>query len=59
PDGETWAGAPARRIDETIKIVMTLNKLPEMRSTVKALQKQVKQLTTEIEKLSSDQSAAA
>ena len=59
PDGETWAGAPARRIDETIKIVMTLNKLPEMRSTVKALEKQVKKLTTEIEKLSSDQSAAA
>ncbi len=59
PAGETWAGAPARRIDETIKIMMTLNKLPEMRSTVKTLQKQVKELTTELEKLSSDQSAAA
>ena len=59
PPGETWAGAPARRIDETIKIVMTLNKLPEMRSTVRALEKQVAKLTTKIEQLNADQSEAA
>lgn len=59
PAGETWAGAPAGPIEETIKIMMTLNKLPEMRSTVKVLQKQVTKLTTEIERLSSDQSEAA
>ncbi|MFT4559497.1 MAG: UDP-3-O-[3-hydroxymyristoyl] glucosamine N-acyltransferase [Porticoccaceae bacterium] len=59
PPGETWAGAPARRIDETIKIVMAQGKLPEMRSTVRTLQKQVAKLTTELERLGSDQSEAA
>jgi UDP-3-O-[3-hydroxymyristoyl] glucosamine N-acyltransferase len=59
PDGETWAGIPARRIDETIKILMTQNKLPEMRSTVRGLEKQVKKLTAEIERLHSEQSEAA
>jgi len=59
PDGETWAGMPARRIDETIKIVMTQNKLPEMRSSLRALQKQVAKLSTEIEQLNANQSEAA
>lgn len=59
PAGETWGGAPARPIDEMIKIMMVQNKLPEMRSTVKSLQKQVTKLTTEIERLSSDQAEAA
>jgi len=59
PDGETWAGVPARRIDDTIKILMTQNKLPEMRTTVRALDKQVKKLTAEIDRLNSEQSEAA
>jgi UDP-3-O-[3-hydroxymyristoyl] glucosamine N-acyltransferase len=59
PDGETWAGMPARRIDETIKIVMTQNKLPEMRSSLRALQKQVAKLSIEIEQLTANQSEAA
>lgn len=59
PPGETWAGMPARRIDETIKIVMTQNKLPEMRSSLRALQKQVAKLSTEIERLNVNQTKAA
>jgi len=59
PDGETWAGAPARRIDETIKIMMTQNKLPEMRLSLRALQKQVAKLSTEIDQLNANQTEAA
>lgn len=59
PAGETWAGAPARPIEETIRIMMTQTKLPEMRSTVRSLTKQVAKLTAEIERLSADQSDTA
>jgi UDP-3-O-[3-hydroxymyristoyl] glucosamine N-acyltransferase len=52
PAGETWAGVPARPIEETIRILMTQAKLPEMRSTVRSLTKQVAKLTAEIERLS-------
>ncbi|NQV28693.1 MAG: UDP-3-O-(3-hydroxymyristoyl)glucosamine N-acyltransferase [Rhodopirellula sp.] len=59
PAGETWAGAPARRLDETIRIVMAQGKLPEMRSTVRSLEKQVAKLTAEIKQLTVNQSEAA
>lgn len=59
PAGATWAGSPARPIDEMIKIAMTMNKLPEMRSTLRALDKQSKKLNAEIERLTAEQSEAA
>lgn len=59
PAGETWAGAPARPIDETIRIMMAQGKLPEMRSTVRSLTKQVEKLTAELERLTTDQAEAA
>ena len=59
PPGETWAGAPARPIDETIRIMMAQGKLPEMRSTVRSLTKQVAKLTADIEQLKTSQAEAA
>lgn len=59
PAGETWAGAPARPIEDSIRIMMAQNKLPEMRSSVRAMQKQITKLTTELEQLNTTQSDAA
>lgn len=59
PAGETWAGAPARPIEEAIRILMAQGKLPEIRSTVRSMQKQITKLTTELEKLNTTQSEAA
>jgi UDP-3-O-[3-hydroxymyristoyl] glucosamine N-acyltransferase len=57
PDGETWAGYPARPMDESARILMAQVKLPEMRTTVRKLEKQVARLTEQIE--AAEQSAAA
>lgn len=48
PAGETWAGYPARPMDEAARIFMAQAKLPEIRTTVKSLQKQVAQLTEQL-----------
>lgn len=48
PAGETWAGYPARRMDEASRVLMVQNKLPEMRSTIKQLEKQVARLTEQL-----------
>ena len=37
PPGGTWAGAPARPIEDALRIVMSMPKLPEMRKTVRSL----------------------
>jgi UDP-3-O-[3-hydroxymyristoyl] glucosamine N-acyltransferase len=48
PAGETWAGYPARRMDEASRVLMVQNKLPEMRSAMKSLEKQVARLTEQL-----------
>lgn len=59
PAGETWAGSPARPIDESIRILMAQGKLPELRSTVRTLTKQMAKLTAEMEQLTARQTEAA
>ena len=51
PAGGTWGGAPARPIDEALRIVMSMPKLPEMRKTVRSLEKELARLVTRIEQL--------
>lgn len=58
PAGETWGGNPARPMEEAIRIAMTQTKLPEMRSTLRTLQKQVAKLTAEIEQLTNTDTQA-
>ena len=53
PAGETWAGYPARPMDEASRVYMSQIKLPEMRSSVKKLEKQVAQLTEQLAALNS------
>ncbi len=45
PAGETHVGYPARPHDEAFKIVMAEQKLPEMRTKLRELEKQVAKLT--------------
>ncbi|MBI1310588.1 UDP-3-O-(3-hydroxymyristoyl)glucosamine N-acyltransferase [bacterium] len=59
PAGETWAGYPARPMEEASRVLMVQNKLPEMRSTVKSLEKQVAQLTEQLDELKSHATADA
>ena len=59
PAGETWAGVPARPIEDAFRIVMAQTKLPEMRKTVKSLEKQVMKLTSQIGQPTQSQSDAA
>ena len=59
PDGETWAGTPARPMEETVRIVMSQTKLPDMRSKLRSLEKQVAKLTAQIDQLNSEQTEAA
>ena len=48
PDGEIWAGYPARPAEESFRILMVQGKLPEMRTKLRALEKQVQRLTAEL-----------
>ena len=48
PDGETWAGYPARPAEESFRILMVQGKLPEMRARLRELEKQVRRLTAEL-----------
>lgn len=54
PDGGTWAGYPARPHEESFRILMAQGKLPEMRTRLRDLEKQVKRLTAELGKKESE-----
>ena len=57
PDGETWAGYPARPVEESFRILMAQGKLPEMRTRLRDLEKQVKRLTAELKRTSDSEAA--
>lgn len=57
PDGETWAGYPARPVEESFRILMAQGKLPEMRIRLRDLEKQVKRLTAELERTPDSEAA--
>ncbi len=48
PGGETYLGAPAAPISETRKQLMALRKLPDMRKTVREMEKELSQLKQQI-----------
>ena len=50
PPGGTFLGTPAIEIERMRKCYMVIPKLPEMRETVKDLQKKIKQLEEKLEK---------
>lgn len=50
PGGKTYLGSPAAPIAETTRAVMALQKLPQMRQTLRELEKQVAELRTQIER---------
>ncbi len=50
PSGGTFLGTPAIEIERMRKCYMVIQKLPEMRETVKDLQKKIKQLEEKLEK---------
>ena len=50
PPGGTFLGTPAIEIERMRKCYMVIPKLPEMRETVKYLQKKIKQLEEKLEK---------
>jgi len=51
PEGQTQAGAPAGPVEEQFKIMMALQRAPEMRKQIKALERQVTDLTKELTEL--------
>lgn len=51
PGGQLYLGAPAAPIEQTTKQMMALRKLPELRQTVRSLEKQVANLTAQLETL--------
>ncbi|MGR3303555.1 MAG: UDP-3-O-(3-hydroxymyristoyl)glucosamine N-acyltransferase [Candidatus Scalindua sp.] len=50
PSGGTFLGTPAIEIERMRKCYMIIQRLPEMRETVKDLQKKIKQLEKQVEK---------
>ncbi|MFY9252998.1 MAG: UDP-3-O-(3-hydroxymyristoyl)glucosamine N-acyltransferase [Fuerstiella sp.] len=48
PGGKAYLGSPAGTAAEHAKEVMSLKRLPELRSTVKSLQKQIEQLQQQV-----------
>lgn len=48
PAGETQIGAPSGPIEEQFKIMMAIQKAPEMRKQIRALEKQVAELTRQL-----------
>ena len=51
PGGQAYLGAPAAPAAETSRQLMALRRLPEMRSTVKQLEKELQQLKEEVASL--------
>lgn len=48
PAGETWIGYPARPHEEAFRIVMAQAKLPDMRTRLRDLEKQIGRMTEEL-----------
>ncbi|QDU39897.1 UDP-3-O-acylglucosamine N-acyltransferase [Maioricimonas rarisocia] len=59
PDGETYHGIPAGPEREQIKLHLTLRKVPEMRSQLGQLARQVQQLQDQIENLNDRRTGSA
>ena len=59
PGGKTYLGAPAAPIDETTRQVMALKKLPDLRRTVRKLERDVAALTSQLNSLTETQSDPA
>lgn len=57
PGGQRYLGAPADVETDTIKSLMALKKLPELKQTVRSLQKQIAALTEQISSLANDSSS--
>ncbi len=51
PEGETQIGAPSGPIEEQFKIMMAIQKAPEMRKQIRSLEKQVADLTKQLTEL--------
>ncbi len=49
PGGQTYLGTPAAPAEETFRSVMALQKLPQMRKTLRDLEKQVAELTARLQ----------
>ena len=48
PEGQTHVGIPAGPIDEQFKIMMAIQKAPEMRTQIRQLERQVAELTKQL-----------
>lgn len=51
PEGQTYVGVPAGPIDEQFKVVMAVQKTPEMRTQIRQLERQVAELTKQLTEL--------
>ena len=51
PEGQTHVGSPAGPIDEQFKIIMAVQKAPEMRTQLRQLERQVLELTKQLNEL--------
>ncbi len=51
PDGQTHVGTPAGPIDEQFKVMMAIQKAPEMRTQLRQLERQVIELTKQLNEL--------
>ncbi len=51
PEGQTHVGSPAGPIDEQFKIMMAVQKVPEMRTQIRQLERQVIELTKQLTEL--------
>lgn len=51
PEGQTHVGIPAGPIDEQFKVMMAIQKAPEMRTQIRQLERQVLELTKQLTEL--------
>lgn len=51
PEGQSQVGSPAGPIDEQFKIIMAMQKAPEMRTQIRQLERQVVELTRQLTEL--------
>ena len=58
PGGKSYLGLPAAPVEEMTKQMIAATKLPEMRHTLRALEKEIAQLNARIEQLESSNSSA-
>lgn len=54
PEGQTQIGAPAGPIEDQLKIMMAMQKAPEMRKQIRTLERQVAELTKRLAELCSE-----